>query len=98
MSEDNLPDSAAAQPRGNAADLGVMLAAHRAFRRDVTTLEWLGIMASLQPAPDLSELVPWLVDGLPANDAADVLAMFPPALAQRYRGEWKPWYDAVSRW
>ena len=38
MSEGNLPDSAAAQPRGNAADLGVMLAAHRAFRRDVTTL------------------------------------------------------------
>jgi hypothetical protein len=33
-----------------------MLAAHRAFRRDVTTL------------------------------------------AQRYRGERKPWYDAVSRW
>jgi hypothetical protein len=55
-------------------------------------------MASLQPAPDLSELVPWLVDGLPANDAADVLAMFPPALAQRYRGEWQPWYKAVSRW
>jgi hypothetical protein len=27
-----------------------------------------------------------------------VLAVFPPALAQRYRGEWKPWYDAVSRW
>ena len=63
-----------------------------------TAAEWLGVMASLQPAPDLSELVPWLVDGLPANDAADVLAMFPPALAQRYRGEWKPWYDAVSRW
>jgi iron-sulfur cluster repair protein YtfE (RIC family) len=38
MREDNLLDSAAAQPRGSAADLGVMLAAHRAFRRDVTTL------------------------------------------------------------
>ena len=46
----------------------------------------------------LGALFPWLVDGLPTNDAADVLAMFPPALAQRYRGEWKPWYDAVSRW
>jgi hypothetical protein len=217
MREDNLPYSDAAQPRGSAADLGVMLAAHRAFRRDVTTLaraasrdtlqdpvrrvtvgagwevfrrqlllhrqaedtgvwpvlrtrlagsavalsvldemvaehslidpllatvdqalddeqlplgdvigelastlrghldheerdalpligatltaaEWLGVMASLQPAPDLSELVSWLVDGLPSNDAADVLAMFPPALAQRYRGEWQPWYNAVSRW
>ena len=217
MREDNLLHSDAAQPRGSAADLGVMLAAHRAFRRDVTTLaraasrdtlrdpvrrvtvgtgwevfrrqlllhhqaedtgvwpvlrtrlagsaaalsvldemaaehslidpllatvdqalddeqlplgdvigelastlrghldheerdalpligatltaaEWLGVMASLQPAPDLSELVPWLVDGLPTNDAADVLAMFPPALAQRYRGEWQPWYNAVSRW
>jgi len=217
MREYNLPDSDTAQPLGSSADLGVMLAAHRAFRRDVTTLaraasrdtlrdpvrrvtvgtgwevfrrqlllhhqaedagvwpvlrtrlagsaaalsvldemvaehslidpllatvdqalddeqlplgdvigelastlrghldheerdalpligatltaaEWLGVMASLQPAPDLSELVPWLVDGLPTNDAADVLAMFPPALAQRYRGEWKPWYDAVSRW
>jgi len=64
----------------------------------LTAAEWEGLMASLQPAPDLSELVPWLVDGLPADDAADVLAMFPPALAQRYRGEWKPWYDAVSRW
>jgi len=64
----------------------------------LTAAEWLGVMASLQPAPDLSELVPWLVDGLPANDAADVLAMFPPALAQRYRGEWQPWYNAVSRW
>ena len=64
----------------------------------LTAAEWLGMMASLQPAPDLSELVPWLVDGLPTSDAADVLAMFPPALAQRYRGEWKPWYDAVSRW
>jgi hypothetical protein len=64
----------------------------------LTDAEWLGLMASLQPAPELSELVPWLVDGLAADDAADVLAMFPPALAQRYRGEWKPWYDAVSRW
>jgi len=64
----------------------------------LTAAEWEGLMASLQPAPDLSELVPRLVDGLPADDAADVLAMFPPALAQRYRGEWKPWYDAVSRW
>ena len=192
MRQENRPGSDPAQPRGSAADLGVMLAAHRAFRRDVTTLaraasrdtlrdpvrrvtvgttrlagradalavldemtaehslidslvatvgqalddeqlslgdvigelastlrghldheerdalpligatltaaEWLGVMASLQPAPDLSELVPWLVDGLPANDAADVLALFPRALAQRYRGEWKPWYDAVSRW
>lgn len=217
MRKDNPRDTDTAQPRGSAADLGVMLAAHRAFRRDVTTLaraasrdtlrdpvrrvtvgtgwevfrrqlllhhqaedtgvwpvlrtrlagraddlavldemaaehslidplvatvdqalddeqlplgdvigelastlgghldheerdalpligatltdaEWLGLMASLQPAPELSELVPWLVDGLPADDAADVLAMFPPALAQRYRGEWKPWYDAVSRW
>lgn len=217
MRKDNLRDTDTAQPRSSAADLGVMLAAHRAFRRDVTTLaraasrdtlrdpvrrvtvgtgwevfrrqlllhhqaedtgvwpvlrtrlagraddlavldemaaehslidplvatvdqalddeqlplgdvigelastlgghldheerdalpligatltdaEWLGLMASLQPAPELSELVPWLVDGLAADDAADVLAMFPPALAQRYRGEWKPWYDAVSRW
>ena len=217
MRQDNRPGSDTAQLRGSAADLGVMLAAHRAFRRDVTTLaraasrdtlrdpvrrvtvgtgwevfrrqlllhhqaedagvwpvlrtrlagradelavldemaaehrlidplvatvdqalgderlplgdvigelastlgghlrheerdalpligatltaaEWDGLMASLQPAPELSELVPWLVDGLPADDAADVLAMFPPALAQRYRGEWKPWYDAVSRW
>lgn len=217
MRKDNLRDTDTAQPRGSAADLGVMLAAHRAFRRDVTTLaraasrdtlrdpvrrvtvgtgwevfrrqlllhhqaedtgvwpvlrtrlagradelavldemaaehslidplvatvdqalddeqlslgdvigelastlgghldheerdalpligatltdaEWTGLMASLQPAPELSELVPWLVDGLAADDAADVLAMFPPALAQRYRGEWKPWYDAVSRW
>jgi hypothetical protein len=56
MKEDNRPDSDAAQPRGSTADLCVMLAAHRAFRRDVTTL------------------------------------------AQRYRGERKPWYDAVSRW
>ena len=64
----------------------------------LTDAEWLGLMASLQPAPELSELVPWLVDGLPADDAADVLAMFPPALALRYRGEWEPWYDAVSRW
>lgn len=64
----------------------------------LTDAEWTGLMASLQPAPELSELVPWLVDGLAADDAADVLAMFSPALAQRYRGEWKPWYDAVSRW
>ena len=217
MSEDKLPGSDAARFGGGAADLGVMLAAHRAFRRDVTTLartatrntlrdpvrrvtvgagwevfrrqlllhhqaedtgvwpvlrarlagraaalsildemaaehslidpllaamdhafdderlplsdvigelastldghldheerdalpligatltaaEWLGVVRSLQPAPDLGELVPWLVDGLPANNAADVLAMFPPALAERYRSEWKPWYDAVSRW
>ena len=57
----------------------------------LTAAEWLGVMASLQPAPDLSELVPWLVDGLPANDAADVLAMFPPALAQRYRAIFESW-------
>jgi hypothetical protein len=56
----------------------------------LTAAEWAGLMASLQPAPELSELVPWLVDGLPASDTADVLAMFPRALAQRYRGEWKP--------
>jgi hypothetical protein len=38
MREDNLPGSDAAQSRGSAADLRVILAAHRAFRRDVTTL------------------------------------------------------------
>ena len=38
MRQENRPGSDPAQPRGSAADLGVMLAAHRAFRRDVTTL------------------------------------------------------------
>jgi len=64
----------------------------------LTHAEWLGVMGSLEPAPDLGELVPWLVDGLPTSDAADVLAMFPPALTERYHAEWKPWYDAISRW
>lgn len=64
----------------------------------LTDTEWLGVMAALEPAPDLGELLPWLVDGLPTSDTADVLAMFPPWLTERYHGEWKPWYDAVSRW
>ena len=38
MREYNLPDPDTVQPLGSSADLGVMLAAHRAFRRDVTTL------------------------------------------------------------
>ena len=64
----------------------------------LTASEWLSAMPVQQPAPGLGEVIPWLVDGLPASDAADVLAMFPPALAERYHSEWKPWYDAVSRW
>jgi hemerythrin HHE cation binding domain-containing protein len=64
----------------------------------LTAAEWLDVMAALRPAPDLGELVPWLVDDLPAKDAAEVLAMFPAALTERYHGEWKPWYDAISRW
>ena len=64
----------------------------------LTASEWLSAMTLLQPAPDLGEVIPWLVHGLSASDTADVLAMLPPALAERYHSEWKPWYDAVPRW
>jgi len=67
----------------------------------LTAAEWAGVMAGLQAsgnAPSPAELVPWILDGLPAEQAAAVLAAFPPALGERYRTEWKPWYEAVARW
>jgi len=101
MREENLLHSDAAHPRGSAADLGVMLAAHRAFRRDVTTLARAASRDTLRdPVRRVTVGTGWEVfrRQLLLHHQAEDTGMFPPALAQRYRGEWQPWYNAVPRW
>lgn len=56
-----------------------------------------GIRAS-GDSPNPMEMVPWILHGLSDKEIADVLASFPPPVGERYHTEWKPWYDAVSRW
>jgi iron-sulfur cluster repair protein YtfE (RIC family) len=91
-------------------ELASQLAGHLAHEeRDALPLigggegaaEWAGVAPGLQAsgsAPSPAEVVPWILDGLPAEQAAAVLAALPAALGERYRTEWKPWYEAVARW
>jgi hypothetical protein len=39
-----------------------------------------------------------MLDGVPADEAAAVLAELPPPLRLVYRAVWRPRYASVSRW
>ena len=69
----------------------------------LSAAEWTGVrvLAGIHAggeAPNPMEMVPWILHGLTDEQIADVLASFPPPVGDRYRAEWKPWYDAVPRW
>ncbi|MEV4880116.1 hypothetical protein [Streptomyces cyaneofuscatus] len=62
--------------------------------------EWRQVEAyvlAVQAAEDrLGHVLPWLLDGMPADRAETVFASFPPHLVRVYRAEWLPAYERVS--
>ena len=67
----------------------------------LTAGEWSGVVDDIQSrgsAADAIEMVPWMLDHVPAQDVPAVLAQFPPVVSRLYHIEWKPRYDAQPRW
>jgi Hemerythrin HHE cation binding domain len=67
----------------------------------LTAREWRAVGLRLGRANGLSgssEFFAWMLDGVPADEAAAVLAGFPPPLRVIYRVAWRPRYAKVSRW
>ena len=67
----------------------------------LTAREWRAVGMRLGRANGLSgssEFFAWMLDGVPADEAAAVLAGFPPPLRVIYRVAWRPRYAKVSRW
>jgi hypothetical protein len=67
----------------------------------LTAREWRAVGMRLGRANGLSgsaEFFAWMLDGVPADEAAAVLAELPPPLRVVYRAVWRPRYASVSRW
>jgi len=67
----------------------------------LTIGEWAGVLTSIRArgsAADAIEMVPWMLDEIPAAAVPALLRSFPPAVGQLYYEEWKPRYDAEPRW
>jgi hypothetical protein len=67
----------------------------------LTAREWRAVGMRLGRANGLSgssEFFAWMLDGVPAGEAAAVLAELPPPLRVVYRAVWRPRYASVSRW
>jgi len=67
----------------------------------LTAREWRAVGMRLGRENGLSggsEFFAWMLDGVPAGEAAAVLAEFPPPLRLAYRVAWRPRYNKVSRW
>ena len=45
-----------------------------------------------------SEFFAWMLDGVPADEVAAVLAELPLPLRLVYRAAWRPRYARVARW
>ncbi|MFJ4827295.1 hypothetical protein ACIP5L_28920 [Streptomyces bacillaris] len=62
--------------------------------------EWRRVEAyviAVQAAENrLGHVLPWLLDGMPADRADAVFAMFPPHMVGVYRSEWLPAYERFS--
>ena len=86
MTTQKLPGADAARHGTGDADLTIMLAAHDAFRRDLTRLA-AG-----------SEMFAWMLDGADRQHTAATLAQLPPPLRLLYRAVWKPRFDKTARW
>jgi len=107
-------DAAFADPAGDLAgavdELATTLHGHLAHEeRDalpligtaLTAREWRSVGMRLGRANGLSgssEFFAWMLDGIPAEEVAAVLAEFPPPLRLVYRLAWRPRYARVSRW
>lgn len=71
------------------------------IREVLTGADWAAIVAALRASgniDDAAEMVPWLMLDLPPHRAAEVMAFYPPFVAQKYADEWKPRFDAVPKW
>jgi Hemerythrin HHE cation binding domain len=67
----------------------------------LTAREWRAVGMRLGRANGLSgsaEFFAWMLDGVPADEAAAVLTELPPPLRVVYRAVWRPRYAKVSRW
>jgi hypothetical protein len=67
----------------------------------LTAREWRAVGMRLGRANGLSgssEFFAWMLDGVPADESAAVLAELPPPLRLVYRAVWRPRYASVSRW
>jgi hypothetical protein len=67
----------------------------------LTAGEWRAVGMRLGRANGLSggsEFFAWMLDGVPAEEAAAVLAELPPPLRLVYRVAWRPRYAKASRW
>ncbi len=67
----------------------------------LTAGEWRAIGVRLGRANGLSgssEFFTWMLDGVPAEEVAAVLAELPPPLRLIYRLAWRPRYAKVGRW
>jgi hypothetical protein len=103
-------DPAGGQLAGAVDELATALHGHLAHEeRDalpligtaLTAREWRAVGMRLGRANGLSgssEFFAWMLDGVPAEEAAAVLSEFPPPLRLIYRVAWRPRYASVSRW
>jgi Hemerythrin HHE cation binding domain len=67
----------------------------------LTAAEWRTVGMRLGRANGLSgssEFFAWMLDGVPAEEVAAVLAELPPPLRLVYRVAWRPRYAKVGRW
>jgi hypothetical protein len=67
----------------------------------LTAREWRAVGMRLGRENGLSggsEFFAWMLDGVPADEVASVLAGFPPPLRLAYRLAWRRRYAKVSRW
>jgi hypothetical protein len=67
----------------------------------LTAAEWRSVGIRLARENGLSggsEFFAWMLDGVPADEVASVLAGFPPPLRLAYRLAWRRRYAKVSRW
>ncbi|WP_329345635.1 hypothetical protein [Streptomyces microflavus] len=62
--------------------------------------EWRQVesyVLAVQAAEDrLGHVLPWLLDGMPAERSDAVFAAFPPHMVRTYRSEWLPAYERFS--
>jgi len=103
-------DPAGGQLAGAVGELVTTLHGHLAHEeRDalpligtaLTAREWRAVGMRLGRANGLSgssEFFAWMLDGVPADEAAAVLSAFPPPLRLVYRIAWRPRYNRVTRW
>lgn len=67
----------------------------------ITDKEWKTVTGEIRKSTGLTvgaEFVPWLADGVSADEAKRLIGTLPPPVRVLYRRIWKPKYDKVSHW